>query len=234
MNRAFRVLLLASTVAAPASASFHLMQIEQAIGGVCGDPAQQAIQLRLRSGGQNVVNQARLFARDAAGANPVLLLNFPSNVSSGSAGARVLVSTAAFNAANGVTPDFVPTASIPASYLAAGRLTFEDDFGNILWSLSWGGAAYTGSTTGTLDNDADGNFGPSFAGPLTADSVHALRFGGSAAAQSTTNAVDYAVTSGAAVVTNNAGAAEIVAPACFLFEDGFESGDTSAWSGVAP
>ena len=46
---------------APAArASFHLMQIEQALGGVCGDTSAQAIaqaiQLRMRSGGQNLVS----------------------------------------------------------------------------------------------------------------------------------------------------------------------------------
>ena len=45
---------------------------------------------------------------------------------------------------------------IPATYLAAGSLTFEDDFGTILWRLSWGGPAYTGPNTGALTNDADG------------------------------------------------------------------------------
>ena len=40
-------LMLAAAVP-PAGATFHLMQIEQAVGGMCGDPAQQAIQLRMR------------------------------------------------------------------------------------------------------------------------------------------------------------------------------------------
>ena len=54
------MLLLAS----PAFASFHLMKIEEAIGGVGGDTSQQAIQLRMRFGGQNLVGsaQARLSA----------------------------------------------------------------------------------------------------------------------------------------------------------------------------
>lgn len=34
-------------------ATFHLMQIEQVVGGVCGDTTSQAIQLRMRDAGQN-------------------------------------------------------------------------------------------------------------------------------------------------------------------------------------
>ena len=41
--------------ASSAPAAFHLMQIEQVVGGHCGDPSRQAVQLRLRSAGQNLV-----------------------------------------------------------------------------------------------------------------------------------------------------------------------------------
>jgi hypothetical protein len=64
------------------------------------------------------------------------------------------------------------------------------------------GALVEGVTTFT--NDSDGNFGPSFAGPLPTSGVQALRFTGTAAAPSSNNAADYALTDGAAVVTNNA------------------------------
>ena len=36
-------------------AARHLMQIEQVIGGIDGDSEAQAVQLRLRNGGQNRV-----------------------------------------------------------------------------------------------------------------------------------------------------------------------------------
>ncbi|MBI4578887.1 MAG: hypothetical protein HY718_04240, partial [Planctomycetes bacterium] len=79
---------------APALASFHLMEIEQVIGGVNGDTTKQAIQLRMRSLGQNLVSGSRLVAYDATGANPVTLITFPSNVASGASGARILVTSA--------------------------------------------------------------------------------------------------------------------------------------------
>jgi hypothetical protein len=94
---------------------------------------------------------------------------------------------------------------IPATYLAAGRLRYEKS-GMVLWSVSWGGASYTGPNTGTMDNDADGNFAPPFAGALPSSSTSALLFSGDSTAMSTTNAADYSVTAGAATFTNNAGA----------------------------
>ena len=52
-----RVLILAACgfiagAATPAVATFHLMQIEQVIGGVNGDTSAQAIQLRMRASTQ--------------------------------------------------------------------------------------------------------------------------------------------------------------------------------------
>ena len=176
---------LAFAAATAAHASFHLMQIEHVMGGVYGFTDEQAIQLRLRSAGQNFVSQGRLNVRDATGANPVLLLNIPGDVGDGSGGARVLLTTADFAATHAATPDFTLTNRIPASYLAAGRLTFEDDFGTIYWSLSWGGAGYTGSNSGNITNDADGNFGPPFAGSLVSATSVAILFPGAAGAMST-------------------------------------------------
>jgi hypothetical protein len=215
--------------AAPASASFHLMQIEQVVGGVCGDPTSQAIQLRQRTVGQNLVAGTRLVARDAAGVNPVILLTFPSNVANGATGATILATTSGLASTFGVTPDFTLAQAIPESYLAAGRLTFEDGGGFIYWSLAWGGASYTGSNAGTFDNDADGNFGTPFGSALPRSTSTSVRFPGAATAPSTNNAADYAFSSGAATLTNNAGGATTLP--C-VFGDGFASGDFSAWSGT--
>jgi hypothetical protein len=80
----------------------------------------------------------------------------------------------------------------------------------VLWRLSWGGAAYTGPTTGSITNDLDGEFGPSFDGPLPSTTAQALKFKFAASALSTNNANDYALTPGAAVLTNNAGSSGTV------------------------
>lgn len=197
----------AAVTSQPAEATFHLMQIEQVLGGVGGDATAQAIQLRMRFPGQNLLGGvAKLVAYDATGSNPVTLIAFPSNVTNGSAGSRVLVTSPGFAefTVNGSVGDFELTNLIPASYLAAGSLTFGDA-SVIYWRVSWGGAAYTGSTTGSITNDNDGEFAPVFAGPLPSASTSALLFTGDSTALSTNNSADYQVTAGAAQLTDNAG-----------------------------
>ena len=150
--------------------------------------------------------------RDAIGANPVVLIAFPTNVGTSTAGSRILAATSSFSSATNpaVTPDFLLTHAIPASYLEAGTLTYEDNVGSVLWRLSWGGASYTGTGAGALTNDADGNFSPPFVGPLPSASGKALLFKFLASAASTNNANDYALTVGSATFTNNAGASGTV------------------------
>lgn len=198
------VCLLSAT---PAHATFHLMQIEQVIGGVNGDTTAQAVQLRMRFSGQNHVSGAQLVVVDAAGNNPITLITFPSGVGGAAAGSQILIATSSFSTyeSTPIPADFTMTNPIPASYLAAGRLQFQKT-GLIYWSVSWGGASYTGPNSGTVDNDADGNFAPPFAGALPSNSTSALIFSGDFSAMSTTNAADYSVTPGAATFTNNAGA----------------------------
>jgi hypothetical protein len=207
--------LASLALALPVQASFHLMQIEQVIGGVNGDTTAQAVQLRMRSPTQNFVSGATLIAYDASGNNPITIFTFPSSVANGGTGIRILLTTANFAnyETSPITSDFTMTNPIPASYLAAGRLSYQKPTymaGNALWSVSWGGASYTGPNTGTLDNDADGNFAPPFAGALPSTSTSALLFNGLASALSTNNAADYSVTAGAATVTNNAGNSTVV------------------------
>jgi hypothetical protein len=187
----------------PAFSSFHEMQIEQVIGGVNGNTNVQAIQLRMRTAGQNLVSNARLVAWDAGGANPVVVIDMGANVAISTAGSRVLIASAAFDSTLTPDPDFVMTNLIPVSYLTAGKLTFETDGGFVYWSLAWG--AYTGTNTGSTVNDADGNFNPQFAASLPTSNTQALRFTGASSALSTNNEADYALTVGSAVFTNNAG-----------------------------
>ncbi len=211
-RRFLTALALVACVTRPASASFHEMQIEQVLGGVDGSTTVQAVQLRMRIGLQGLVSNARLVAHDAAGGNPVLLIAFPSNVANSNPGDRVLVATSNFSSLTmpSVVPDFVFTNQIPDSDLAAGSLTYEDNFGDVLWRLSWGGSSYTGPNTGILTNDADGNFGPPSPAALPSTTQQALQFQFAASALSTNNANDYAVTAGAATFTNNARTSGVV------------------------
>jgi hypothetical protein len=201
-------LVLAAVAPRPASASFHLMQVDQVIGGVNGITSVQAVQLRMRAVGQNFVSSARLVVRDATGSNPVVLIAFPTDVVNSAVGVSILVASTDFPGATTpmLTPDFFFTNPIPDSYLAAGTLTYEDNFGDVLWRLSWGGASYTGPGTGLTTNDLDGQFNPAFPGLLPSSTNQALLFKNAANALSTNNAADYALTTGAATFTNNAGA----------------------------
>jgi hypothetical protein len=207
MRRGFTLLLatLAVLIARPASATFHLMQIEQVIGGVNGDTGAQAIQLRMRLLGERLVSNARLRVWDATGSNPIIVMDPVTDVTNGAAGSRVLFATATFASRFGPTPDFIITNPIPDSYLAAGSLTWEDNAGNVYWRLSWGGAAYTGSGAGTTFNDPNGDFNPPFGSPLPTSGDQAVIFTGAVSAQSTDNATDYQLTPGVPVFTNNNG-----------------------------
>ncbi|MCG3127292.1 MAG: hypothetical protein CHACPFDD_02150 [Phycisphaerae bacterium] len=215
--RALFTCVVVAASAAPALATFHLMQIEQIIGGVNGDTSAQAIQLRMRSGLQNNVSEARLIVRDANGLNPIVLLDIASDVVNQGTGVRILIASANF--ANytvpAAQPDFIMTNLIPPSYLAAGSLTFEDDFGSLpLWRFSWGGVLYTGANNGQISNDSDGNFGPPWADAMPSTSLLAVRFTKAASALHVRNDQDYALTSGAAVFFNNAGSSfTVTAPA---------------------
>ncbi|MFN8179766.1 MAG: FlgD immunoglobulin-like domain containing protein [bacterium] len=194
--------------ATPAFATFHLMQIEQVIGGIDGDTSVQAIQLRSRGPIENQLQLARLRAVDATGANPIVVSDPTTPVVNGGAGAHILIATANFGAhtSPAIVPDFTLTTPIPASYLAAGSLTFEDNTGaTVYWRLSWGGSGYTGPTEGAPVNDADGQFGPAWPGALPSGTALSLKFQGAATALSTNNAADYALTATPTVLTNNAG-----------------------------
>jgi hypothetical protein len=199
--------LLVST----AHANHHIMQIEQVIAGVNGDTTAQAVQLRMRAFNQQLVSNGRVKVYDATGANPIILKDFTTNVANGVTGSRVLLASGNFASYDGgLTPDFTMTNLIPPSYLTTGgRLTFEDDFGTIWWSLAFGN--YTGSNTGDLTNDADGDFGTPVSG-LPTSNLQALLFQGIATAPSVNNSTDYALTSGAATFRNNAGTSATLVP----------------------
>ena len=205
----------ALALATSAKADFHLMQIEQVIAGINGDISAQAIQLRMRFSGENLVHFARVRVWAAEGNKPVVLIYIPTDVSRFAAGSRVLLATPQFTAkmrriTPSFTPDFTLTNPIPETDLAAGRLTYESKLGDILWSFAWGGAAYTGSNGGASFNDANGNFGPPFPQSLPTAGRLGVLFKGPANALSTSNAEDYVLSANPPTVTTNNGISYIV------------------------
>src|SRR5262245_1935865 len=192
------------------------MQIEHVTAGVNGDITAQAVQLRMRAVSENFVSMGQLIARDAAGANPIVICDPLSDVANGVAGDRVLICTANFvnYLPPGVTPDFIMQ-PIPTAYLAAGSLTWQVNglpTSTIYWRLSWGGASYTGPGTMSALNDPNSNCNPAFPSPVPFGSLQALQFTGIATAQSNTNAADYVITPGAATWTNNAHVSGVTQP----------------------
>ena len=205
------------SLATGAHAGFHFMQIEQVIGGVDGNNAAQAVQLRTRTSNQHNLSSTRLVAWDANGANPVLLFDFLSTYTPAAQGDdSILLTTSAFTLGMQTqTPsfanDFTLTNAIPASYLSGGKITFGNDTSTAFyWSLAFG--AYLGANTGTTDNDADGNFGSPYAFGLPTSSREAVRFTGAFGAQSTTNAANYTLVASPATVRNASGNSFTVVP----------------------
>ena len=127
-------LFAASLLPRPAAAAFHLMQIDQAIGGVGNDTSAQAVQLSMRALGNNLLGgNAKLFVRDATGNNPILITDFLplANPANNGACRQILIASAAFLAKTtpATTADYTMKSLIPASYLAGGSLTFENTTG---------------------------------------------------------------------------------------------------------
>jgi len=202
----FGILLLVAP-SPSALATFHLMHIYEVVAGVGGDPSAQAIELRMRFDDQGHVIPTRLVARDARGANPVVLIDLASEVANAAPGDSILLASAAIAAYTDppLSPDFTLTNVIPESYLAAGTLTFENDDGTtIVARLSWGGTGYTGPTAGADFNDDNGDYGTPADGPLRVAGTNALRFTRAYNALSTTNAQDYQwISSGVVLTANN-------------------------------
>ena len=218
MNSRFSLVFVASLGFGISSgrANFHVMQVEQVIGSVEGNTSAQAIMLRLRSGGQNVVTNGQLKAYDANGANPVTLWNVAvTSPANSAAGANVLFTSTAFDSlmasVPGYSKDFNLTGTIPASYFAAGKVTWESDAGAIEWALAFGN--YAGTNTGATTNTtgASGNFGAPFASGLRTTGAEGIRLSIAASALSSGNSSDYAL-SNPAMVRNNAGTSFTVVP----------------------
>lgn len=206
---------LCLSAALPAArAGFHFIEVEQVVGGINGDNTALAIQLRLRSAGQTLFGSTPVQLRiwDSTGTNSSVIGTISSNFGSGTSGSRILFANSSFvtqmSSVSGFTPNFT-LSSAPFSFLSGGKVTFETvSGGTVIWALAYGN--YTGTNTGSTFNDLDGNFGAPFGSALPTDGRGIIFKNGLSA--STTNSADYMLTTGAAVLTNNAGTNFTVVP----------------------
>ncbi len=102
--------------------TFHIMEITQIMAAYNGDPAMQAIEMRMLASGQNLLTGTQLNVYDKDGVLVTTLGTFPSSLANSVVGSRVLATTAAFASAFGIVPDLTIAAGIPTP---TGQVVFE-------------------------------------------------------------------------------------------------------------
>jgi hypothetical protein len=201
-----RLAVLASglLLAATAHASFHIMQIEQVIGGVGGDTNAQAIQLRMRSSFQNQMQLSRINVRDASGANPILVVDMTHPVANSNTGDRVLIASAGMASDLALTPDFVMTNLDTPELPRRGEPHLRGRRRHDLLARELGRCRLLGHGRGEHHQRRRRQRESGVRRGAPSSTSQALQFPGTSGAPSTNNAADYALTVGAATFTNNA------------------------------
>jgi hypothetical protein len=90
----------------PAGAAFHFSVIDELMTSYDGDPNVQFVEIRMLSGGQNLVDRTVLAAFDGSGNYQGDLLLLDENVMNASAGTRWIMGTTAFETASGLQVNF--------------------------------------------------------------------------------------------------------------------------------
>jgi len=94
--------------------AFHLAVIDEVMTSYGGDPSVQFIEIRMLSGGQNIVAHSVFAAFDINGNYVGDILEVPANVANSPLpNYRWLVGTSQFQVVSGITPDFVIPATLP-------------------------------------------------------------------------------------------------------------------------
>lgn len=111
-------------LAHPAWGAFHLNEINQILPAYDGDPTIQAVELKMLSGGENLVAGLSIKVYDASGVAVATLGTFASNLPAGQAlaGRKILCATPNFAATFGITPDLVINPGVADT---TGQVSFE-------------------------------------------------------------------------------------------------------------
>lgn len=140
---ALALALTLASWAAPARASFHLIDVNEVFTNA--DGTVQYVELIARANSQTNLAPTRLNGLNASGSTTTLLYDWTAAYPALGAGETVLIATPGFEAVVGFAPDFVMVANSLVS-APDGRVTFAQDTGSIVDAVAYG--AFTGSNTG--------------------------------------------------------------------------------------
>ncbi len=161
------VLVLQASESQPALAAHHIAEISEVMSGFNGDPNVQYVEIRRLAIYQNVVANTRLTAFNPDGTLAGVLLDPLGSTISLSAG-NWIMGTAAFEAAAGISADFV---FAPGILPAAGMVCWgapdvsappdpstwdASDPNNYVDCVSYGGASFTGTNPMSPNPNAAG------------------------------------------------------------------------------
>ncbi len=161
------VLLLQARESQPALAAHHIAEISEVMSGFNGDPNVQYVEIRRIAIYQNVVANTRLTAFNPDGTLAGVLLDPLGSTISLSAG-NWIMGTAAFEAASGISADFVfsqgilPAAGMvcwgaPNASAPLDPTTWDaSDPNNYVDCVSYGGASFTGTNPMSSNPNAAG------------------------------------------------------------------------------
>ena len=102
--------------------TFHLAEIYKIMAGYNGNTAIQAVEIRMLSAGENLVNGASIVVYNADATTAVNLGTFAADVPNGVAGGRILCATTGFQTTFGITADLTISPGILAM---TGQVSYE-------------------------------------------------------------------------------------------------------------
>lgn len=106
----------------PAYATFHIANISKVMCGFNGDSTIQAVEIKMTTGGQNLVSAMQIVIYNGSGTLVATLGTFPANVPNGLGGDNILCATPKFQTTFGIIPDLVITPGIPVT---SGQVVYE-------------------------------------------------------------------------------------------------------------
>ncbi len=104
--------LLVLLTPVPGRALFHVVNIDEVMSGLGGDPTAQYVEIRMLAPTQNFASHSRLTAFNCNGSSSTVLLEVPTDLCNGGTNVRWSMGTASWASATGTTPDFLFPAGI--------------------------------------------------------------------------------------------------------------------------